>query len=199
MILRYDQGMNTHNETPRPMPGPHDCTCRYAPCHVCADPTRILDSGCPAHAGPSYSETKRLTDDADNRLWDPLVRYHPLNVGDEVRQDRHGITITGVVGSVDGRGNPRTAEGYLIGHLNQGNWWVRHTALELPTKPGAVIVPADGHERIEAVSCGDMYYAREAILSGKGDWHAAWRSDAGVLVYVASERVTPGTWKVDDK
>ena len=147
----------------------------------------------------NHPDAPGLFADEDDRPWDPLVRYHPLNVGDEVRQDRHDLTITGVVGSVDGRGNPRTTEGALIGHLNQGSWWVRHAARELPTKPGAVIVPADGHERIEAVSCGDMYYAREAILSGKGDWHAAWRSDAGVLVYVASERVTPGTWKVDDK
>ena len=70
---------------------------------------------------------------------------------------------------------------------------------ELPTKPGTVIVPADGHEYITATVGGVTYRAREAILIGENQWHAAWRSDEGVLVYVASERVTPGTWKVDDK
>ena len=43
-----------------PMPGPHDCTCRYAPCHVCADPTRVLDPGCLVHG--EAPEDKHLTD-----------------------------------------------------------------------------------------------------------------------------------------
>ena len=69
----------------------------------------------------------------------------------------------------------------------------------LPTKPGAVIVPADGHEHITATVGGVTYHAREAILIGENQWHAAWRSDEGVLIYVTPERIDAGTWKVGNR
>ena len=69
----------------------------------------------------------------------------------------------------------------------------------LPTKPGAVIVPADGREYIEAEVGGQTYHAREAILLGRDDWHAAWRSDTRVTIYATPDQITPGTWKVDDQ
>ena len=94
MILRYDQGMNTHHETPRPMPGPHECTCRYAPCYVCADPNRIPDPECPVH-GEAPGD-KHLADPEDARPRVPL--NGPVRVGDEVRQDAHGLTRTAIVG-----------------------------------------------------------------------------------------------------
>ena len=40
-----------------------------------------------------------------------------------------------------------------------------------------------------------MYRAREAILFVPDHWHAAWRSDEGVLPYVISKRIDPDTWK----
>lgn len=70
---------------------------------------------------------------------------------------------------------------------------------ELPTEPGAVIVPADGHEYITATFDGETHRAREAILLGSGHWQAAWRSDEGVMVYVIAEWIDPGTWKVEEK
>lgn len=74
MILRYDQGMNTPNETPRPMPEPPECTCmsRGNGCLTCLDaigwdPEEDCPS-CPVHAGPPYGEAKRLTDASDSYL-----------------------------------------------------------------------------------------------------------------------------------
>ena len=56
MILRYDQGMNTHTETLRPMPEPLECTCmsRGNGCLTCLDaigwdPEESCPS-CPVHA-----------------------------------------------------------------------------------------------------------------------------------------------------
>ena len=135
----------------------------------------------------------------DNHPWDPLVRYHPLNVGDEVRQDRQGLARIAVVGSVDGSGNPRTAEGALIGHLDQGTWWVRHAAQPLPRKKGTLIVPADGREYIEAELWGETYHASEAILLGGRNWLGAWRSPHGILTDVTSGQIAPGTWKVGNR
>ena len=76
---------------------------------------------------------------------------------------------------------------------------IRRAVQELPTTPGTVIAPADGHEYITATVGGATYHARESILIGKDDWHAAWRSDEGVQVYVAPEQITPGTWKVGNR
>lgn len=77
---------------------------------------------------------------------------------------------------------------------------IRRPVPELPTEPGAVIVPADGHEYITATVGGMTYHAREAILIGRDDWHAAWRSDAGVQVYMTPEQITPapGRWATDE-
>lgn len=102
-------------------------------------------------------------------------------------------------------------------HLDDGNWCteagmyitlgvgedvtitIRRPVQELPTKPGAVIVPDSLHEYITATVGGVTYHAREAILLGRDDWHAAWRSDEGVMVYVIAEWIDPGTWKADDQ
>ena len=52
----------------RPMPGPPECTCigRGSGCLTCLDAIgydlEAICPTCPVHAGPSYSETKRLTD-----------------------------------------------------------------------------------------------------------------------------------------
>ena len=69
----------------------------------------------------------------------------------------------------------------------------------LPTKPGTVIVPADGHEYIEATMRGETVRAREATRSGAGGWYAAWRSGEQTSGLASSREITPGTWKVDDQ
>ncbi|QAV29761.1 hypothetical protein MT1254_10945 [Micrococcus luteus] len=66
---------------------------------------------------------------------------------------------------------------------------------DLPTEPGAVIVPADGHEYIEAAERGRTCRAREAVLGLGGHWYAAWRSDAVLCGLIPPECITPGTWK----
>ena len=68
----------------------------------------------------------------------------------------------------------------------------------LPTEDGAVIIPADGHEYIEAVIDGHTYYAREAMRIN-GLWRAVWRTPHcfQVRYSVLPWKVTPGTWKVD--
>ena len=76
---------------------------------------------------------------------------------------------------------------------------IRRPVQELPTKPGTVIVPDSLHEYITATVGGVTYHAREAILLGRDDWHAAWRSDTSVTIYATPDQITPGTWKVDDQ
>ena len=74
-----------------------------------------------------------------------------------------------------------------------------HPSQELPTEPGAVIVPADGHEYIEANLYGMNLRAREAVLSWVEIWYAAWRDGGSTHGHVKPEHITPGTWKVDDQ
>lgn len=76
---------------------------------------------------------------------------------------------------------------------------IRRTVKELPTNPGAVIIPADGHEYIEATMRGETVRAREATRSGAGGWYAAWRSGEQTSGLASSREITPGTWKVDDR
>ena len=142
---------------------------------------------------------------ADARPWEPL-NGGPVRVGDEVRQERAGITTTAVVGRVDDGGDPWTDwgdpwtdGGALIGLLRHGTWYVRRPVQELPRKEGTLIVPADGREFIEAEVWGKTYYASEAILLGERDWLGAWRSPHSVQVDVTSGQITPGTWKVGNR
>ena len=69
----------------------------------------------------------------------------------------------------------------------------------LPTEPGTVIVPADGHEYIEATVHGQTWRAVQAFLDFSGNWVGVWRSGAHVISSAAPGQVTPGTWKVDDQ
>ena len=72
-------------------------------------------------------------------------------------------------------------------------------AQDLPTKPGAVIVRADGHKYIEAVVSGVTWRTREAVLGWDERWYGVWRSSEGVLAYVIPEHIIPDTCKVDDQ
>ena len=69
---------------------------------------------------------------------------------------------------------------------------------ELPTEPGAVIVPADGHEHITATVGGKTYHAREAIFSCSVLWLGVWRSTDSTAVSALPEDITPGTWKMEE-
>lgn len=120
----------------------------------------------------------------DDRPWEPL--NGPVRVGDEVRREHSGLTVTAVVGSVDEDGDPWTAEGALIGVLNLGTWYVRRPVQELPTEDGAVIVPEDGREYIET-------------RAGKKPRRLTWDAECYVWydargTHLASD-ITPGTWK----
>ena len=72
-------------------------------------------------------------------------------------------------------------------------------AQELPTEDGAVIVPADGHEYIEAECFGVVWRASEAVLGQDDRWHGVWRRGAGVAAVgsVSPGRITPGIWKLE--
>lgn len=136
----------------------------------------------------------------DDRPWESLKKGDPVHVGDTVRRDRRGITRIAVVGRVGLRG-PWTAEGDFIGNLDDGTWYVRRAVQELPTKPGTVIIPAEGHEYIEATVDGRVRRASEAVLGPDARWHGIWHGDWGSTPsgYVARELITTGTWKVDGK
>lgn len=120
-----------------------------------------------------------------------------------------GVTRTvrheGIAHHRDGDGDWCTEDGTWI-TLSDSDWegvtiTSRRTVQDLPTKPGTVIVPADGHARIEAVVCGVVWYANEAVLSRDGRWRGVWRVGSGRLAVGSSgsEYITPGTWKQDDQ
>lgn len=70
----------------------------------------------------------------------------------------------------------------------------------LPTENGAVIVPADGREHIEAACFGIVWRASEAVLGGPDvRWRGVWRRGAGMAAVgsVSPGRITPGTWKLE--
>lgn len=148
-------------------------------------------------AALNHPDAPGLFADVDDRPWEPLKKGDPLHVGDEVRQDYSGVTRTAVVGRVGEDGTPWTTERDLIGLLHWGTWYVRRAVQDLPTNPGAVIIPADGHEYIEATMRGETVRAREATRSGAAGWYAAWRSGEQTSGLASSREITPGTWKVE--
>ena len=136
----------------------------------------------------------------DDRPWEPLNKDDPLHVGDEVRQDLRGITRTAVVGRVDKGGDPWTAREDLIGMRRSGTWYVRRPVKELPTEDGAVIVPAEGFEFIWVE--GGRYFDRLTYSGQLRRWYGVAvgvRSAWAAFWYGEPEKITPGTWKVDDQ
>ena len=79
MILRYDQGMTTPNENPRPMPGPPECLPAGFP-HE-----RTARDACLIHARSYHANSKRLKDAECDTEWDAaeqdastVLLYHVL-------------------------------------------------------------------------------------------------------------------------
>ena len=139
-------------------------------------------------AALNHPDAPGLFADEDDRPWEPL--NGPVRVGDEVRQEAFGFAVTAVVARMDGRGDPLTAEGAIIGDLRHGTWYVRRPAQELPTEDGAVIVPAEGRDYIET---------RAGKKSRRLTWDAecfVWYDARGTHLH---GDITPGTWKVDDQ
>ena len=116
-----------------------------------------------------------------------------------------GLTMTnrreGIASYRNVSGDWWTAEDMSITEGNEDDitLTIRRTVQDLPTNPGAVIIPADGHEYIEATMRGETVRAREATRSGAGGWYAAWRSGEQTSGLASSREITPGTWKVDDQ
>ena len=134
----------------------------------------------------------------DDHPWEPLNGRAP-RVGEEIRRDRYGITITAVVGRVDRTGDPWTAEGALIGMLKHGTWYVRRTVQELPPeRDGVVLVPADGHKAITTTD--GQEFARLTFTTKQDLWYGpnlAARPGDWVIQTTAPGRLISGTWKVD--
>ena len=131
----------------------------------------------------------------EGRTGDHLIR-ESIRTEDGVT---HTIRREGTAHHRDRFGNWRTVErGWLTDGQGEGEGvtlTIRRTVRELPTEPGAVIVPADGHEYITATVAGVTYRAREAMLLTPSYWHAAWRSDEGVMTHVTPEHLDADTWK----
>ena len=117
------------------------------------------------------------------------------------------VTITtrreGIAHHRDGDGDWCTEDGVWLTDFSDasGTLTIRRPVMELPTTPRTVIVPADGHEYIEAVVSGVVWRTREAVLGLDGRWHGAWRVGSGRLAVesTSSDSITPDTWKVDEK
>lgn len=113
----------------------------------------------------------------------------------------HGVTRTvrreGIAHHRDQEGDWCTEEDRWItnGEDEDITITIRRPVQDVPTEPGTVLEAADGHEYITATVGDETYRAREAILLDPDHWHAAWRSDEGVLPYIISERIDADTCK----
>ena len=149
----------------------------------------------------SHPDAAGLFADEDARPWEPLGESDPARVGDEVKWDYYGLTMTATVARVDKTGSLYTAAGLHVGVRSVGTWHVRRVAPELPTKCGTVIVANDGHKFIKAEVDGIAHRAREAVLGANGWWYGAWRKAEGdgLLSAMFPEHISAPTWKVDEK
>ena len=121
-----------------------------------------------------------------------------MRVGDEVRQEAFGFAATAVVARMDGRGDPLTAEGAIIGDLRHGTWYVRRPIQELPPeRDGVVLVAADGHESITTTD--GQEFSRLTYSKELSKWYGPNLAQLGeyVIQTTSLSLLTPGTWKVD--
>ena len=150
-----------------------------------------------------------------NEKNDPNVQVIENATCDDVRPGDHviwecarefyGVTTTnrreGIAAHRRPNGNWSTAAGRDItyGEDEGVTITIRRPVKELPTTPRTVIVPADGHEYIEAVVSGVVWRTREAILSSDGRWHGVWRAGQVAVGSTSADSITPDTWKADEK
>ena len=150
-----------------------------------------------------------------NEKNDPNVQVIENATRDDVRPGDHliletprlwrDVTITtrreGIAHHRDGDGDWCTEDGVWLTDFSDasGTLTIRRPVKELPTTPRTVIVPADGHEYIEAVVSGVVWRTREAVLGLDGRWHGVWRAGSVAVGSTSADSITPGTWKVDEK
>ena len=170
-----------------------------------ADKLMVVDTRDLLRYALNHPDAPGLFADEDARPWESLGESDQVCVGDEVKWDYYGLAMTATVARVDKTGSLYTAAGLHIGVRSVGTWHVRRAVQELPTEDGAVIVPAEGREFIEAEVAGQTFIAREAVVC-QSDFdpanvlEGAWRrADTGARVggQVSRGFITPGTWKVD--
>ena len=129
--------------------------------------------------------------------------------GDHITWERvttiDGVTITtryeGIARCRDEGGDWWTGEGMYITADDAATITIRRAVQELPEEDGAVIVPAEGREFIEAEVGGIAHRAREAVLGANGWWYGAWRKAEGdgLLSAMFPKHISAPTWKVDDQ
>ena len=152
-----------------------------------------------------------------NEKNDPNVQVIENATRDDVRPGDHliletprlwrDVTITtrreGIAHHRDGDGDGDwcTEDGVWLTDFSDasGTLTIRRPVKELPTTPRTVIVPADGHEYIEAVVSGVVWRTREAVLGLDGRWHGVWRAGLVAVGSTSADSITPVTWKVDEK
>ena len=125
----------------------------------------------------------------------------------ETRHTGSGSTLTmrreGVAHHRGVSGEWRTDVGGLLTEdmYENATLTIHRIVKELPTERGAVIVPADGYEAIDATWDGFGWLASEAVLDADGKWHGVWRRELGrgVIGSVGPECITTRTCKVSDQ
>ena len=170
-----------------------------------ADKLMVMDTRDLLRTALNHPDAAGLFADEDDRPWEPLGESDPARVGDEVKWDYYGLTMTATVARVDKTGSLYTAAGLHIGVRSVGIWHVRRAVQELPEEDGAVIVPAEGREFIEAKVNRQTFITREAVV-GQSEFgpvnvlHGAWRmvgDGARVQGQMGRDFITPGTWKLE--
>ena len=152
-------------------------------------------------AALNHPDAPGLFADVGPRPWEPLGESDQVCVGDEVKWDYYGLTMTATVARVDKTGSLYTAAGLHVGVRSVGTWHVRRVAQPLPPeRDGVVLVPADGHEAITTTD--GQEFARLTFTTKQDLWYGpnlAARPGDWVIQTTSLSRLTPGTWKVDDQ
>ena len=170
-----------------------------------ADKLMVMDTRDLLRTALNHPDAPGLFADEDDRPWEPLGESDQVRVGDEVKWDYYGLTMIATVARVDKTGSLYTAAGLHIGVRSVGIWHVRRAVQELPEEDGAVIVPAEGREFIEAKVNRQTFITREAVV-GQSEFgpvnvlHGAWRmvgDGARVQGQMGRDFITPGTWKLE--
>ena len=165
-----------------------------------ADKLMVVDTRDLLRYALNHPDARGLFTEEDARPWEPLGESDQVRVGDEVKWDYYGLTMTATVARVDKTGSLYTAAGLHIGVRSVGTWHVRRAVQELPTEDGAVIVPTEGFGFIWVE--GGRYFDRLTYSGRLRRWYGVAvgvRSAWAAFWYGEPEKITSGTWKVDDQ